>query len=259
MKKLYLFFVFFLLLMVPWLCSHAQSFTLQYLYYANDHHTISITSNKPCNAAMRINWVRGGIVKDSIVTVPAASVTIVMLPAGYTVGAEIRIKSDAPCSSTGWISITVPALQALPVKLQTFYATIRDKYVLLQWATSTEENLSHFELQRSVNGSFFSLLSEIKAFNAGHQYNALDMHPMDGSNFYRLKMVDIDGRVSYSPIVRLSMAASMIKLYEVFTVDGKKITTAASKYMLAALQPGQYVVRSIYESGACSTQLLIVN
>jgi len=90
----------------------------------------------------------------------------------------------------------------LPVELTEFTGKAVNKTSLLKWTSVSEINLNLYELQRSRDGVNFSAIAI--AFSKGSQkneYDYIDNHPYDGINYYRLKMIDIDGTFSYSNIV----------------------------------------------------------
>lgn len=91
----------------------------------------------------------------------------------------------------------------LPVEWLTFTAQKRQQTVLLNWQTAQEQNSDRFEIERSANGINYTTIGTVAA--AGNtssvtDYSFTDYHPLNGSNFYRLKQIDMDGRFSYSKI-----------------------------------------------------------
>jgi len=92
-------------------------------------------------------------------------------------------------------------LTVLPVKLISFDATLVGCNVDLNWVTESEINFSHFEVERSTDGREFRTIERIEAFGPGTRkvYNFLDKNTMS-SNYYRLKMIDLDGTYSYSKV-----------------------------------------------------------
>jgi hypothetical protein len=76
----------------------------------------------------------------------------------------------------------------------------------LEWSTSSEFNSSHFELEKSLDGTSFSKIAKITAAgnsNATTQYSYTDQGTPSELNYYRLKMVDIDGHFIYSQTILL--------------------------------------------------------
>jgi uncharacterized repeat protein (TIGR01451 family) len=86
----------------------------------------------------------------------------------------------------------------LPVKLVSFTARRQDKMNLLEWKTATEINTRHFEVERSADGLEFNKLKEVVA--GSRHYTFVDKNPLLNTNYYRLKIVDFNGSIDYSPI-----------------------------------------------------------
>lgn len=104
---------------------------------------------------------------------------------------------------------------ALPLTLLSFSGTAMQNNVLLSWTTSSEQNTSHFEIQRSVNGNDFVTTGTVQAAgnsSSVRQYNFTDTHPGE-VNYYRLKMVDIDGRFEYSQVIIIRLQATEQKIW----------------------------------------------
>jgi hypothetical protein len=98
-----------------------------------------------------------------------------------------------------------PAATPLPVKLLTFAATkAGTSRSLISWVTATEEAVSYFEVERSLTGnenSYRSIGVKVPATGTSKtevSYQAYDEKAATGANYYRLKMVDINGGVTYS-------------------------------------------------------------
>jgi hypothetical protein len=94
----------------------------------------------------------------------------------------------------------------LPLSLLDFSAALSGKDVVLKWTTTKEINTSFFEIQSSKNADNFEKIGTVKAATSSNQkitYQFVDAHasaPATGKIFYRLKMVDRDGKYSYSKI-----------------------------------------------------------
>jgi hypothetical protein len=93
---------------------------------------------------------------------------------------------------------------SLPVTLTKMTAkVIENRDVAIEWETSSEVDFDHFELQKSTdpkNG--FNFLANIAPHAAVGKYQYLDHAPRLGATYYyRLKMIDLDGRFAWSKIV----------------------------------------------------------
>ena len=97
-----------------------------------------------------------------------------------------------------------PAALPLPVELTRFDATVKGQSVNVSWATASEKNNDHFDVQRSATGEGFATIGTVKGqgnSSSAHEYAFTDGHPLAGQAYYRLRQVDADGSTSYSPIV----------------------------------------------------------
>lgn len=95
----------------------------------------------------------------------------------------------------------------LPVKLTNFTARKNRLDAVLNWTTAQERNSSHFVVERSFNRVQFTAVGRVAAAGnttARSNYNFTDEQvggiAKNQTVYYRLKIVDIDGRVEYSPI-----------------------------------------------------------
>jgi len=92
----------------------------------------------------------------------------------------------------------------LPVVLVGFTAEKNNAgAIVLNWDTKMETNASHFEIERSANGSSWTTAGTVQAVgNSSVQsdYSFTDQDPLPAVNYYRLKMVDLDGRYGYTEI-----------------------------------------------------------
>lgn len=107
-------------------------------------------------------------------------------------------------------SVSAPEIGAdeiteiLPVVLTEFTATPVQSIIELNWTTQSEINSSYFIIERSVDAKTFVEIGRVNA--AGYSVSKLNYHftddaPPTGSNYYRLKLVDINGSIEYSEIV----------------------------------------------------------
>jgi hypothetical protein len=91
----------------------------------------------------------------------------------------------------------------LPITLLNFSGSLKGNNVLLDWSTSLEINSKEFQIEKSNDGITYRELYTIPA--AGNstivkKYNYLDVEATE-LNYYRLKMVDLDGSAKQSDVV----------------------------------------------------------
>eukprot|EP01035_Chromulina_nebulosa_P003330 gene3330-4540_t len=99
---------------------------------------------------------------------------------------------------------------SLPVSLLSFTGnSASNGKALLQWQTATEENFSHFELEKSTNLQYYSKVVNVAAKGNNSNYGYTD-NIGNGITYYRLKMVDKDGTVAYSNVVAITGSGDAI-------------------------------------------------
>ena len=119
--------------------------------------------------------------------------------AGLSDGVHIIKFVAAGAGWTGIDYIRFRTMSVLPLQLISFTAKLENGKARLKWKTENEINVSHFDIERSSDGNRFDKIKEIASGGNGN-YNTLDVAPQKGYNYYRLKMVDKDGRFSYSNV-----------------------------------------------------------
>ncbi|MEO1625720.1 MAG: hypothetical protein AAFV25_11235, partial [Bacteroidota bacterium] len=99
---------------------------------------------------------------------------------------------------------TSPQFTSLPAELIRFDAKrLNNSKVSLEWETASEINFSHFEIERSADGTNFQTLARVASkgdFMTAASYGYTDVLPLGGVNYYRLKQVDTNGTFLYSDI-----------------------------------------------------------
>ena len=103
---------------------------------------------------------------------------------------------------------------SLPVRLVYFKGRWDGPSALLSWTTTEEKNSQKF-VQHSLTGEFWQNIGEIpaKGNSTGLQQYAFRHFDLNaGNHYYRLKMIDYDGSVSFSRVVSLAGGTESSKL-----------------------------------------------
>ncbi|MBP8822078.1 MAG: hypothetical protein KBH07_00370 [Flavobacteriales bacterium] len=96
----------------------------------------------------------------------------------------------------------------LPVELLSFEAEAHDPVINVAWATATEHNSSHFNVQRSLDNVSFTTIGTVNASGEAlfrTDYLFVDEHPFRGTNYYRLEQVDLDGTLMRTQTVTATL------------------------------------------------------
>ena len=96
------------------------------------------------------------------------------------------------------ITLNAPACTnaQLPVTLLSFDGRPTGDQVQISWSTTSEQNASSFDVQRSADLNEFLTIGSVSAkgtTNSRQYYGLLDTAPLVGTNYYRLRQVDLDG------------------------------------------------------------------
>lgn len=132
----------------------------------------------------------------------------------------------------------IDGTRSLPINLLSFEAIKQTKKVLLQWTTDNELNADKYIAERSADGITYAAIGNVPAYNNSNKnnYSLTDNQPLSGLNFYRLKMMDIDGSFRYSPVRRVNFgnAGDDFSIYP-NPVTGDKIYISSTGNMSSAV------------------------
>lgn len=108
---------------------------------------------------------------------------------------SFRLMMDANMQTATW-----------PIVLTSFEGFKDGKNNVLNWQTSSEINSVGFEIQRSTNGKDFIKIGFVNSRGASNtivNYSYVDTKPNSGTNYYRLRQLDKDGKETFSEIVTI--------------------------------------------------------
>jgi CshA-type fibril repeat protein len=150
--------------------------------------------------------------------------------------------------------------QALPLNLLSFDAKNIDNAVKLSWKTANEVDFSHFEVQHSADAKEFGDIAKVESSNT-NQYSVFDNNPAEGYNYYRLKMVDLDGTFQYSKIVKVYFGNSEnIKVENPAVAGAFKVSTSIRNANFTLVNNlGVRVPLTITETGIGTYQFKVNN
>ncbi|SDE46642.1 Por secretion system C-terminal sorting domain-containing protein [Dyadobacter soli] len=149
---------------------------------------------------------------SGVVTIPNFDITKLVIygqngsgVAGSSFGFTYSITDQAGATSTS-VPYSISTSGPLPVTLIAFNASQEEEAVKLKWVTTSEVNSKAFEIQRSTNATHWTVIGSVNSQSQdGSSVNRLDydfndVSPNKGVNYYRLKMIDLDGKFGYSQI-----------------------------------------------------------
>jgi Secretion system C-terminal sorting domain len=161
----------------------------------------------------------------------------------------------------------------LPLNWLDFYGNINSEKKTTLYFKVIESNVANFEIQKSSDAISFELIDIVKSIANGENiYNYTNMNVLNDVAYYRIKQIDLDGRFSYSKVIKissktpnkLSIFPNPISDFCTLEVDNELINTEAilfdskgvmvqtvkivqkkSKINLHTLKKGFYVLKTI--------------
>lgn len=117
---------------------------------------------------------------------------------------------NIPISSVlipAYSSVVLVKSIALPVELIDFAGRGIGEEHLLKWETGSEINAKHFEVQRLESNEFKTLVTvSAKGFASAYKTAVVarsNVNISDQTHYYRLRIVDLDGSITYSKIISI--------------------------------------------------------
>ena len=171
-----------------------------------------------------------------------------------------------------------------PVTLTSFTWAKKSNGFELTWDTKNEVNVEQYEIEASINGTDFRQVGKVKATNGGvYRFNH---STSDTKIFYRLKVMDVDGKFEYSKIIQASqsivgtsnfvrpsvitnrvlelMLTESYDQVQIFNRQGREVwrqtlggRIGSLRYPLPSLQPGNYLARILGPNKNATQKILI--
>lgn len=121
---------------------------------------------------------------------------------------------------------------ALPTHLVSFTAKKLNSSAQLNWRITENSTPETFEVLKSADGVHFSSAGKLPGFSGKLDYNYTDNSLLAGNNYYRLKMIDKDGVVTYSQIVVVmngTRGVTISSMIPTMVVDRARLNISSSE------------------------------
>ncbi|THU40776.1 T9SS type A sorting domain-containing protein [Niastella caeni] len=215
--------------------------------------------------------------------------TVAQLRTAVTNSANWTVSNVAPPNMTLPTGCDYMNLNlTLPLQLLSFEGTEQERQVTLKWQTAYEENHNHFEIEKSADAIHFTKGGRVEAQGGfsylvtNYQYQ--DHLPLQGANYYRLKMVATDGRFEYSSVIKVTynnagrtlfvspnpavthvyvstregrFSEVIISSYTGQIVAKQKLISGYQKIDVSLLAPGQYIITVAGDAEKVTEKLMI--
>lgn len=166
-----------------------------------DFDRVVVSGAATLAGTLALSVTHAGVDGDEVIILTATSVTgqfgtVTGLPAGWEIvygSTDVRLVYDI----------------TLPVTLIEFKAKASGSASDLRWKTVGETNNAGFFIERSSNASKWEDIGFVDGSATTFQqqsYSFADKNPMGGSNYYRLRQIDFDGKFEHSRIEQVRFA-----------------------------------------------------
>ncbi|MBS1729208.1 MAG: T9SS type A sorting domain-containing protein [Bacteroidetes bacterium] len=161
----------------------------------------------------------------------------------YTIGVSPHSNGMATgIDSFTRFSVVNPGAIVLPVTITDLKAAVNGPTVDLSWTSLNEINIDKYDVERSGDAINYTAIGNVKARNNNqpeNKYTFTDLKPLNGANFYRVKVWGKDGTGSYTNVVHIQFSDNHSNGFRVYPnpVQNKHFTLdmnqmAAGKYTL---------------------------
>jgi hypothetical protein len=138
-----------------------------------------------------------------------------------TAGTNFGSSATPILSRTGLISYGEYAIAGdsvtdpLPMTWLQSSLSLNENQVIINWKTSNEINVSHYEIEESNDGKEFFSIGIAKAFNNLIINNYFfNLPEINFEKYYRIRSIDFDGSYSFSKLMKLNESTeNQIKIY----------------------------------------------
>jgi hypothetical protein len=128
----------------------------------------------------------------------------------------------------------------LPITFKSVKAYEYNRGVKVDWILNAVD-ADRYEVERSVTGADFTKTASIQSSRNGNSetgYSWFDIAPNKGVNFYRIKVIDKAGQISYSKVVMVTLGRTAPGI----AVYPNPVTSTTVTYVLQNVKRGTYPV-----------------
>jgi hypothetical protein len=198
---------------------HAQSDFFGALA-ANGHYMLTSSAVTP---TFNVQWNKISGVGGTILNPNSQNTNVTGLTAGNYIFELIVTNTCGIFKDT--VNLYFSSGGSLPVKLQSFNGNRKNETTdILVWQVADEINMKNYEVQLSDNGFDFKTVGTVAVSNSSSTNRTYDFANNIASssvNYYRLKMVNVDGSFGYSNILKLSNKQKNINMLDVIPNPAK--------------------------------------
>ncbi|MSQ79352.1 MAG: hypothetical protein EXR21_06715 [Flavobacteriaceae bacterium] len=121
----------------------------------------------------------------------------------------------------------VAASGPLPINLFSFYGKAYAGQVLVDWVSAQEEDMSHYVLEKNIDGQYQEVATVQAVGESKSNYDAVDTNPLQ-VNIYRLRVLSNEGteQLYYTtvtrPMPKITVELKQVNDANTILIDGMK-------------------------------------
>ena len=126
---------------------------------------------------------------------------------------RIYISSTSPNANVYLKNVAIGGeiITLLPIYFNSFTATKNNNSIQLNWQMKDEINIDKYIVEKSANQDLYKPIATVVSVNKNN-YNTVDENPNKGDNFYRIKAISKDGKITYSSVAKVVFWANDIDI-----------------------------------------------
>ena len=121
---------------------------------------------------------------------------------------DFSVTADPASANPDRFRIIFALNAPLPSTITSVKAAQKGANIEVEWKASNQYNMKEYEVEKSTNGVNFTMVNTQAAVGTNGSdatYNWLDVNPVIGSNYYRIRSIGISGDIKISQVVIVKM------------------------------------------------------
>lgn len=161
------------------------------------------------------------------------------------------VTADTASSAANRFRVVFKSAMILPVTIKNIKAAPHANYISVQWAVDNEQNIKEYQIEKSNDGTNFTKVNTSAAKGAiSSDYSWLDINATIGNNYYRIKIINSNGNIEYTKVVKVVQDAPQVKI----SVYPNPVTDGKIRLQLTNLPAGKYEIRLVNNGGQLISQ-----
>jgi hypothetical protein len=116
-------------------------------------------------------------------------------------------------------------MATLPATFLQFNTLYKNNTNIISWLTAQESNIAYYEIQRSSDGIAFAKIGTVSASNSAgnNEYHYTDAQVLKGITYYKILIVDKDGKKHASPVMSVYINAGKLSIVKAFARSASQV------------------------------------